>query len=171
MILFRFFTVILLTICTASLALAEDSAAENVKKKEPPAWLIKQVLEGLDVVGPTEEQLKQIENLAIKTNDAMLLIKREASIDGELVKKRVEMAKKYRKKGKQIREHQVEIDAEAGLTDAQSKAMAKVDQLKVDFQVSSIRLLSDEQKGTLPEKFQWILKKIERDNAKLEAAE
>ena len=141
-------------------AMAADDDAKGKKKKgqrknaSPAMSLIKQ----LEPVGLTDEQVTKIKELGKTSLAAMKQAREDAGITPELMKKRAEAQKGLKDSGKKGKDLQAAINEKAGISEAQAAVFAKLGQSRQKFQRDVVALLTDEQKGKLPEKMKRLLK-------------
>ncbi|WP_442509526.1 Spy/CpxP family protein refolding chaperone [Novipirellula sp. SH528] len=146
----------MLSVLVLTLALVVTVSADDAKPKKKGERAggknagVAQLLKPFEAVDLTEEQTAKIKVLGKAMNEKSEAIREEAGITQELVKKRAEAMKAARESGKKGKELAAEVDAKAGLSEAQVNAMKKVTELRHKFMQDAVALLTPEQKENLP---------------------
>jgi hypothetical protein len=150
---------LLAAVMTVSVQGADEVAGKKEGKgagqdQNVAAQLVKQ----LQDVNLTEEQTAKIKELGKAMAAKMKTLRDDAGITAELMKKRTDAQKALKDSGQKGKELAAAIDKEAGLSEAQAAAMAKIAALRQQFQREAIGLLTDEQKAKLPAALQRVIK-------------
>jgi hypothetical protein len=153
---FKLFGVLALAAMISIPALAADDAKEKKKKKgnRGQANAAGQLLKQLKDVGLSDEQIAKVKELGKDAAAKMKKIKDDAGITLELTKKRQEVAKAMADSEKKGAELAAAINKEAGFSEAHSKALKLVNEVRMEFNKSVVALLDDDQKKKLPGKMQ-----------------
>ncbi len=148
--------VLALTAMILAPAFGDDDAKPKRKGKKnrgrqgAGALLVKQ----LEPVGLTDDQVAKIKVLGKKAAEEMIEIRKAAGITPELAKKRIAAQKSMKDSGKKGKELSAAINEAAGFSTAQVEAQKKSNAVRIKFHKDAIALLSEEQKGKLPERLQ-----------------
>ena len=132
-------------------AFAQDDTATKKKGQRDQQNVAMQTIKQLEEVKLTDEQVAKIKELGKTANAKMKELRDEAGITPALLKKRAEAQKSMKDSDKKGKDLQAAINEAAGFTEAQSAAIAKVNEARTAFQKQVVALLTDEQKEKLPQ--------------------
>ncbi len=162
----------MLSVLVLTLALVVTVSADDAKPKKKGERAggknagVAQLLKPFEAVDLTEEQTAKIKALGKAMNEKSEAIREEAGITQELMKKRAAAMKEARESGKKGKELAAEVDAKAGLSEAQVNAMKKVTELRQKFMQDAVALLTPEQKENLPARVKGAGKAEGKEKAK-----
>ena len=151
---FRLLTMCALAALTVSPTIADEEAKKaNRNKRQTGRQNVAAVLmKQLGDVGLTEEQKTKITEMGKKIAAEMKTIREEVDLTSELQKKLAEAQKSMRESEKKGRERLAAVYESAGLNEAQTAAIKKVNEVRTKFQKEVFGMLTDEQKAKLPER-------------------
>jgi len=134
------------------LAVGQEEDGKKRQKKGSAAGAA-QILNQLREVGLTDEQVAKVKELNKAANAKTAAVREKAGITPEIIKKRTEIQKKVRESGKKGSEVADLVNREAGLNEAQVKAMKEISGIRLSLRKSVVALLTKEQKDKLPKEF------------------
>ncbi len=164
---FKSVAVIALVAIMVTPALAADDAKKEKKgKKAQRPSATAALLKQLEPAGLTDDQVAKIKDIGTAAQEAMQAARKEAGITPELQKKLAEAQKSMKDSELKGKERVAAIHKAAGLTEAQAAALTKANQLRMQMNKDVFAVLTDEQKGKLPEKLQRLANAGKRGAAK-----
>ena len=152
---FRMLTLFAVAVMMVCPIFAADEDAKKGKKGKRQAGrqnVATQLIKQLADVGLTEEQTTKIQEMGKKATAEMKAIRDEAGFTQEIQKKLAEAQKSMKDTEKKGKERMAAIHEAAGLTEAQIATIKKTSAARLKFQKEVLALLTDEQKGKLPER-------------------
>ena len=145
-----------------AMMVAPALGADDEKKKErkgkkgaqrsPVAAMLKQ----LEPVKLTDDQVAKIKAIGEKVQAAMKSAREEAGITPELQKKLVAAQKSVADQKLKGKERTAAVHKAAGLSEAQSAALAKLNAARGKMNSEIMAVLTDDQKANLPEKLKRL---------------
>ena len=114
-------------------AFAQDDTATKKKGQRDQQNVAMQTIKQLEEVKLTDEQVAKIKELGKTVNAKMKELRDEAGITPALLKKRAEAQKSMKDSDKKGKDLQAAINEAAGFTEAQSAAIAKVNEARTAF--------------------------------------
>ena len=154
----KLFGAALMVALVAAPVFAQDDSATKKKRKgqRDQQNVAMQTIKQLEATKLTDEQIAKIKELAKPVNAKIKGLRDEAGFTPALLKQRADAQKSLKDSGKKGKELQAAINEAAGFTEAQSAAIAKVNEARTAFQKQVIALLSDEQKENLPQQLKRV---------------
>ncbi|MEM9588217.1 MAG: Spy/CpxP family protein refolding chaperone [Planctomycetota bacterium] len=150
MITIRFAGAALLIAAMVLPVTAADEAKKKKRKGKQAQTPATQLMKQLKEVSLTDEQKAKMTELGKKAATEMKAVRDEAGITPQLIKKRTEVAKTMKDSDLKGKARAKAINEKAEFTEAQSKAMQKVTEIRTTFQRAVVAMLTPEQKENLP---------------------
>lgn len=149
----KLFCAMAIAVMTALPGYAADEESKKGKKgKGRNNQAATQLIKQLEPVGLTEEQTAKIKEMGKAAAAKMKELQASAGLTPEILKKRIEAQKSMKDSGKKGKELAAAVNEAAGLSEAHIAAFKTVNEARMSFQREVIGMLTDEQKGKLPER-------------------
>ncbi len=157
---FKWLSVAILSAVMVAPVMADDDVKEKKKgKKDQERGMATQLIKRLEDVKLTEDQVAKIKEIGKAADEKAKEISDNSGLTAELVKKHAAAQKSLKDSGLKRKELVAAVNEKAGLSEDQATAMKAVNAIRMKMQKDVIALLTDEQKGALPEQMKREPKK------------
>ena len=148
----KFKSLALVMVMMISPVVADEATAEKKKKKARGNNGTAQLMRQFKEVEFTAEQKGKVETLVKEAAAAMKSAREDAGITAEMLKKRAAAQKELKESGKKPGELMKAVNEKAGFSEKHAAGLKKANQVRQKLIKDVVALLSEEQKGKLPER-------------------